>query len=99
MINTGLYGAGADLSFGVGVIWLACDNEGIGNAVSYPFTVPPVPEASVSVGWTNGMVGVEWVGRWLEGSADGTGWTRLTNAPQPLLVSPTNTQQFFRAVK
>ena len=99
MINTGLYGLGADISFGIGQMWLACDNEGIGNAVSYPFSVPAVSEASVSMGWTNGAVGVTWSGRWLEQSADLQSWTVWPNAPQPLLLALTPAAQYFRAVK
>jgi hypothetical protein len=98
-LNTGDYGLGHDCSFGSGVIWVAQDMTGFGYAVSYPFTVAAVPEASVSVGMTNGSAVVSWSGRWLEGSADLQAWSVVSNAPQPWVLSPTNAAQFFRAVK
>ena len=98
-LNPALYGDATDVSFGIGEFWVAHDLEGAGNAVSYPFSVPAVPEASVSVGWTNGAVGVTWSGRWLEHSADLQSWTVWSNAPQPLLLAPTPAAQYFRAGK
>ena len=99
LVPTGLYGVAEDMSFGNGVIWVAHDEEGVGYAVSYPFVISAVPEASVSVELTNGSAVVSWSGRWLEGSADLAWWQRLTNAPQPYLEPLTNAPHYFRAVK
>jgi hypothetical protein len=93
------YGAGKDISFGENVVWAAQGPLSVGYAVTYPFVVPAVAEAEVSVGLTNGSAVVSWSGRWLEGSADLASWARLTNAPQPYVPALTNAAQYFRAVK
>jgi hypothetical protein len=88
-----------DVTLGLDVVWAAQDLGGFGYAVSYPLTVPPVPEATVSVVLSNGVAVVSWTGRALEQSPDLATWTALSNAPQPCVLAPTNAPHFFRALK
>jgi hypothetical protein len=98
-LDVGNFGSGRDLSFGLDEFWEAHADAGIGYAVSYPFTVPPVPEATVSVAASNGVAVVSWTGRWLEASANLQTWTALTNTTSPYTESFPNAPRFFRAVK
>ncbi|MCX6895381.1 MAG: hypothetical protein NTZ16_07800 [Verrucomicrobia bacterium] len=93
-------GSGYDVSFGNDEIWVAQGlNPILGNAVTYPFVLPAVPAAAVSVVGTNGSAAVSWSGRWLEASADLAHWQVVSSAPQPYLPPLTNPATFFRAVK